>query len=108
MTDLPLKRSRVLVFENLVDIEEVDEDLREEVKIECDRYGEVQLCLIHTVPSESLVRIFAQYKLPREADEAYIDFQKRQFAGKAIVVDYYAEDNLEARKFNNPSLNPQQ
>ena len=59
---LPQITSKVLAFENLVEVEDIDEELREEVKFECEKYGEVLTCLIHTVPSESLVRIFVEYR----------------------------------------------
>ena len=53
--------SRVLVFENLVALDEVDDELSDEVKCECDKFGEVESCLVHTVPSEELVRVFVVF-----------------------------------------------
>ena len=81
---LPAKVSKAIVFENLVPIQEVDEMLRDEVKIECERYGAVSLCLVHTVPLEELVRVFAEYKELDCAKNAYLDFRLRDFAGKMI------------------------
>ncbi len=52
----------MLVFENLVSIEDVDEELRDEVKFECEKFGDVACCIVHTVPSESLVRVFCEYR----------------------------------------------
>lgn len=52
----------MLVLENLVDVEEVDEELREEVKIECEKFGEVSNCLIHILAGNSGIRVFVEFK----------------------------------------------
>ena len=44
-----LHKSRVIVLENLVEPHEVDELLRDEVKRECETFGEVLNCILHTV-----------------------------------------------------------
>ncbi|CDW78893.1 dna-damage-repair toleration protein drt111 [Stylonychia lemnae] len=102
---LPQIRSKVLLFRDLVGIEEVDEDLREEVKFECEKYGEVLTCLVHSVPSEQLVKVFVEYRFQVEADNAYMDFKIREFNNKLIDVDFYGEDLLRQRQFNHQSLN---
>jgi len=43
----PLRSSKVLVLENLVDPDQVDEFLRDEVKQECEQYGPVVNCIVH-------------------------------------------------------------
>eukprot|EP00347_Sterkiella_histriomuscorum_P018001 403347165 len=105
LPQLPQKQSKVLVFENLVNIQEVDDELRDEVKFECEKYGPLSMCIVHTVPSEELVRIFAQYTKLEDSQNAYIDFSQREFAGKMIKVDFYGEELLKNRQFNMPSLN---
>ncbi len=78
-------------------IEEVDEELRDEVKFECEKLGEVVKCLVHTVPSEEMMRVFVEYQTLEEAEHAYLDFSIRDFAGKPIQVDFYSEELLGKR-----------
>ena len=47
LVNLPHEVSRIIVLEDIVEPEEVDEDLREEVKMECEKFGTVLNCIIH-------------------------------------------------------------
>jgi len=54
----------VIVLEDLINPDEVDELLRDEVKKECEIYGEVLNCIVHTVSSNDnqRIRVFVEFK----------------------------------------------
>ncbi|TNV76387.1 hypothetical protein FGO68_gene13025 [Halteria grandinella] len=101
---LPKQKSRVLVLNNLVEPDQVDEFIRDEVKQECMKFGEVTACILHQIPGES-VRVFVEYKQEKSAIAAYMDLSQRTFNVKQIEADFYSETSFEQRKFNLCSLN---
>ena len=84
MVEMPSRRSRVLVLENLVDPEMVDEFLRDEVKQECEKYGDILNCIVHQLTSEGVqfVRVFVEFDTERESEAAFMDLSVRTFSGK--------------------------
>ena len=57
--------SRCCVLSNMVGAEEVDEELEEEVKEECGKYGAVAKVVIHTdKPSDKCIRVFVLFASP--------------------------------------------
>ena len=59
------KASRCCVLSNMVEAEEVDEELEEEVREECSKYGAVAEVVIHAEkPSDAHIRVFVLFSTP--------------------------------------------
>lgn len=70
------QRGCVVLLQNMVGPGEVDDELQDEVKEECEaKYGRVTACVVYEVPSsmrvppEQAVRIFVQFERPGDAEK---------------------------------------
>lgn len=68
--------------------EEVDAELEEEVKEECEKYGVVKR-VVATTGFDDNVRIFVEFSHIKEAGNAINKLNGRFFAGKQIIARYY-------------------
>ncbi|SLM34361.1 splicing factor u2af large subunit [Lasallia pustulata] len=104
-TSNDLEEGRVLQLLNMVTPEElIDnedyEEICEDVKEECDKYGEV---LEMKVPrpsggsrqSAGVGKIFVKYDSPESARKAMQALAGRKFADRTVVVTYFSEENFE-------------
>jgi hypothetical protein len=51
----------VIVLEDLVNPQEVDDELRDEVKSECEKFGELKSYITHLKSNGQGMRIFIEY-----------------------------------------------
>lgn len=79
--------SNVLLLTNTVAPEEVDDDLKEEMKEECRRFGEIES--VHVEITNGDVRIFVGFKETAAAAAAAPQLHGRWFGGRQICVTYY-------------------
>ncbi|KAL9579259.1 MAG: hypothetical protein Q9203_006772 [Teloschistes exilis] len=104
-TSTDLDEGRVLQLLNMVTAEELidNEDYQEiceDVKEECDKYGEV---LEMKIPrpsggsrqSNGVGKIFVKYDNPESARKALQALAGRKFADRTVVTTYFSEENFE-------------
>lgn len=106
MAELLRDSTRVLLLQNMVGPGEVDDDLEEETKEECKKYGDVVKCLIFEIPNkrvadEEAVRIFVEFKHVESAIKAVNDLDGRYFGGRVVRASFYSLD-----RFNKYDLGP--
>jgi splicing factor 45 len=76
---------------------EVDKDLEDETKEECQKYGEVFKVVIFEIPNttpEESVRIFIEFKTLPCAIKALVDLNGRFFAGRKVKATFYNIDKF--------------
>ncbi|CAK0782714.1 hypothetical protein CVIRNUC_005909 [Coccomyxa viridis] len=98
--------SKVILLRNMVGPGEVDDDLEDEVGMECSKYGGVQSVLIFEVLEpgfnpEEAVRIFVRFGRIEDATKALVDLGGRFFGGRTVSACFFDED-----KFNRQDLAP--
>ena len=104
----------VVLLKNMTVAGGVDEDLAEETKQECTKYGPVLKCVIHEVkdselldrqrayiPDEERVRLFIHFERQDSAVKCFREMNGRFFGGRKITASFYDED-----KFYNNDLKP--
>jgi len=94
--------SKVILLRNMVAPGDVDDDLEGETKEECQKYGEVNRCVIFEMKEkgpEEAVRIFVEFKTLPSAIKALTDLNGRFFGGRIVKATFY---NLD--KFNRLEL----
>ncbi|KAL8270245.1 hypothetical protein Esti_005804 [Eimeria stiedai] len=79
--------SSVLLLTNTVAPEEVDDDLKEEMREECRRYGEVDSVRVKIIKND--VRIFVAFAETAGAAAAAPQLHGRWFGGRQIRVTFY-------------------
>ncbi|EER15335.1 RNA binding protein, putative [Perkinsus marinus ATCC 50983] len=82
--------SRIMLLKNMVDKGEVDEDLQEDVKEECETYGTVEEVKVVEVGDE--VRVFVVFADVTASQKAKKIMHGRTFDQKRIDARYYDED----------------
>lgn len=73
---------------------EVDEELEDEIGVECSKFGNVQSVLIFEVtepgfPAEQAVRIFVEFAKEEEATKAVVDLGGRFFGGRTFQATFF-------------------
>ena len=64
----PVTQTCVVVLRNMVSVDEIDEDLKDEVASECGKFGTVVNVVIHKqtqgegIDAEEIVKIFVRFK----------------------------------------------
>ncbi|KAA0193859.1 putative Fuse-binding protein-interacting repressor siahbp1 [Fasciolopsis buskii] len=91
--------SRVLLLENMLDAVDLDDEVEEEVREECTRYGEVLRVIIHV--KESDVRIFVQFDRSDVTQIACDSLNQRFFNGRVVHARLYDEELFQLRKLDN-------
>jgi len=83
---------RILLLENLVPPGEVDEDLADEVKEECGRFGAVAEVKVHEVVKDRRVRAFVKFKDLEAGGRAMAALHGRFFGGRQVRAMPYNEE----------------
>jgi len=104
-TSAGLEDGRVLQLLNMVTAEElIDnddyEEIQEDVREECDKYGKV---LEMKIPrptggsrqSNGVGKIFVKFDTPESAGKALRALAGRKFADRTVVATYFSEENFE-------------
>ncbi|CAF3983619.1 unnamed protein product [Adineta steineri] len=89
--------TKVVLLKNMVGPGEVDDLLDSETKEECQKYGDVEKCLIYEipdVPEDEAVRIFVEFKRVESAVKAVVDMNGRYFGGRVVKAKFYALDKF--------------
>ena len=92
-------RSTVMVLKNMVGINEVDDELEEEIRDECTKYGTVTDVVIVKETSLEEVRIFVRFADPTQAESAVDVFDGRYFDGKTVKAEIYDQILFEHEEF---------
>ncbi|KAH8740442.1 Ro ribonucleoprotein-binding protein 1 [Cryptosporidium ryanae] len=87
------QNSNIILLTNMVGPDEIDDELKEEVKIECSKYGKVYDVRIHvsnnlSKPSDR-VRIFVVFESPSMAQIAVPALNNRWFGGNQVFCSLY-------------------
>lgn len=76
----------------MVGPDDYDEELREEIAIECSHYGTVKDVIIHQDVDElQPVKVFVEFDSMQSVDHAVAGLNRRYFAGRQIVAERYHE-----------------
>lgn len=73
---------------------EIDEELEDEIGMECSKFGDVQSVLIFEVtepgfPAEQAVRIFVEFDREEAATKAVVDLGGRFFGGRTVQASFF-------------------
>eukprot|EP00051_Salpingoeca_urceolata_P014019 m.177674 g.177674 ORF g.177674 m.177674 type:complete len:529 (+) comp17969_c0_seq3:2148-3734(+) len=98
-------QSRVVVLRNMVGVEDIDENLEDEVKGECSKYGPVDRVVIYKDQPDSTtqavsVKIFVSFGAQSAAEAAEKALHQRWFGGRVIVAEQFPEDKFNAKDFS--------
>ncbi|CAF1006393.1 unnamed protein product [Rotaria sp. Silwood1] len=88
---------KVILLKNMVGPGEVDDLLDSETKEECQKYGEVDKCLIYEIPEapeDEAVRIFDEFKRVESAIKAVVAMNGRYFGGRVVKAKFYNFDKF--------------
>ncbi|CAF3541215.1 unnamed protein product [Rotaria sp. Silwood1] len=89
--------TKVILLKNMVGPGEVDDLLDSETKEECQKYGEVEKCLIYEIPEapeDEAVRIFVEFKRVESAIKAVVAMNGRYFGGRVVKAKFYNFDKF--------------
>uniref|UniRef100_A0A1I8I9I1 RNA-binding motif protein 17 n=1 Tax=Macrostomum lignano TaxID=282301 RepID=A0A1I8I9I1_9PLAT len=86
--------SLVIMLTNMVGPGEVDDELEDEIKDECQKYGPVVLVTIFefqrpNIPPEEAVRIFVEFERMDSAIKAMNELNGRFFGGRTVTCRFY-------------------
>ena len=92
--------THVVLLRNMVGPGEVDDDLEDEVGMECSKYGNVQRVLIFEVtepgfPADQAVRIFVEFDRTEATTKALVDLEGRFFGGRTVRATFYDEGKFD-------------
>jgi hypothetical protein len=96
------RQSRCLLLLNLVAKGEVDEELQEEVTIECGNFGKVSRVEIKEL--EDHVRVFVVFEEPDSAAKAQKALHGRFFGGNQVEATFFELNKLESGEFASSAL----
>jgi len=88
--------SSIILLENMVD--EKEDDLEEDVKEECTKYGNV-LNVVIAKGFDQKWRVFVEFSSHREAKIALEKLNGRYFAKNQILARYYPKDVFKRREY---------
>ncbi|XP_048864909.1 splicing factor 45-like [Brienomyrus brachyistius] len=97
LTEILKCPTKVVILRNMVGRGEVDEDLEEETKEECEKYGKVIKCVIFEisdVSDDEAVRIFLEFERVESAIKAVVDLNGRYFGGRVVKACFYDLDRF--------------
>ncbi|XP_072311070.1 splicing factor 45 isoform X2 [Eucyclogobius newberryi] len=97
LTEILKNPTKVVLLRNMVGRGEVDEDLEEETKEECEKYGKVVKCVIFEiaeVTDDEAVRIFLEFERVESAIKAVVDLNGRYFGGRVVKACFYNLDKF--------------
>lgn len=94
--------SRVVVLRNMVGVEDLDDALESEVTDECGRFGVVSRVIIYQESqsededAEVIVKIFVEFSVQREAEQARDALNGRYFGGRLVKAELYDQNTFDA------------
>lgn len=97
LTEILKCPTKVVLLRNMVGRGEVDDDLEEETKEECEKYGKVTKCVIFEisqVTDDEAVRIFLEFERVESAIKAVVDLNGRYFGGRVVKACFYNLDKF--------------
>eukprot|EP00741_Cyanophora_paradoxa_P025541 tig00000383_g24647.t1 len=105
-----LKATRILVLSNMVALEDLKDDegyeeIRDDVKDECEKFGTVENVFIPRPDPENasvkgLGRIFVTFANADEATAASKSLAGRKFAGRVVLATFIEESDFEKRTYD--------
>lgn len=99
ITEMMKAPSKVVLLRNMVAPEGIDDELKDEVRDECNtKYGDVISIVIKELPNrapEESVRIFVEFKRIESAIKAVVDLNGRYFGGRQVRAGFYSQDKYE-------------
>lgn len=98
----PGKEKRCLCLLNMVGQGEVDEELEDEVREECSRFGSVQTVDIQEM--EDHVRVFVLFFDEGSALKAQQALHGRFFGGNQVQAHFYPVEEMEAKRYRSAFL----
>lgn len=98
----PGKEKRCLCLLNLVGKGEVDDELEDEVRGECGRFGAVSAVDIQELDDH--VRVFVLFYDEESASKAKQSLHGRFFGGNQVQANYYPIQELEAKRYRSGFL----
>ncbi|TMW58363.1 hypothetical protein Poli38472_009922 [Pythium oligandrum] len=102
VADNDAQEKRCLCLLNLVKIGEVDEELQDEVRSECSRFGDVEKVDIQELQSH--VRVFVVFKHEDSASKAKKALHGRFFGGNQVQAHFYSLTELGSRCYSSAFL----
>ncbi|RKO89275.1 U2 small nuclear ribo protein auxiliary factor 50 [Blyttiomyces helicus] len=98
------EETRVLLLLNMVTPEELAndddyQDILEDIKDECGKFGTVSDVVIPRPPSPSVGKIFVRFANPDQCGVALRALAGRKFAERTVVTAYYSEQKFEAQEY---------
>lgn len=100
--DVDGEEKRCVCLLNLVDSGEVDDELEDEVRIECSKYGAVKTVQIRELPDH--VRIFVEFDVEAGAAAAKQALNGRFFGGNQVQAHFYSLRELENQRYTSAFL----
>lgn len=96
-TDKPKDISPVVHLMNVVGPDEVDDELEQEMRQECEKYGPVKQIKIHveTTLDEPQVSVFVEYGTSTSAQIAINALDGRWFGGRKISARLYSKQEYD-------------
>eukprot|EP00923_Selenidium_pygospionis_P051687 GHVN01089638.1.p2 GENE.GHVN01089638.1~~GHVN01089638.1.p2 ORF type:complete len:531 (+),score=55.99 GHVN01089638.1:4403-5995(+) len=89
--------AKMIMLTNMVTPDKVDDDLQDELRTECSKYGEVNNVTVKIVGND--VRVFVQFAREQDAAQAIPQLHNRWFDGRQIVCRTYDESQFNAGFF---------
>ncbi|XP_061877374.1 poly(U)-binding-splicing factor PUF60 isoform X3 [Entelurus aequoreus] len=98
--------STVMVLRNMVGPEDIDDDLEGEVTEECGKFGSVNKVIIYQEKqgeeedADIIVKIFVEFSMASEMNEAIQALNDRWFGGRKVVAEVYDQDRFNGSDYS--------
>lgn len=92
----------VMVLRNMVGVEDLDDDLKDEVTDECEKFGKVNRVIIYQEKqseeenAEVIVKIFVEFSKQEELEKAVSALNGRFFGGRVLTAEKYDQEMYNA------------
>uniref|UniRef100_A0A4X2LL33 Splicing factor 45 n=1 Tax=Vombatus ursinus TaxID=29139 RepID=A0A4X2LL33_VOMUR len=89
--------TKVVLLRNMVGAREIDEDLEDETKEECEKYGKVGKCVFcesSGAPDDEAVQIFLESERAESTIKAVVDLNGRYFGERVVKACFYNLDKF--------------
>lgn len=92
----------VMVLRNMVGVEDLDDDLKDEVTDECEKFGAVKRVIIYQEKqseeenAEIIVKIFVEFSKQEELEKAVSSLNGRFFGGRVLTAERYDQEMFNA------------
>ncbi|KAL8613295.1 hypothetical protein ACOMHN_052535 [Nucella lapillus] len=98
----PAEQCTVMVLRNMVGVEDLDDDLKDEVTDECEKFGAVKRVIIYQEKqseeenAEVIVKIFVEFSKQEEVEKAIASLHGRFFGGRLLTAEKYDPEMFNA------------